>query len=590
MNLPKFLTAVDSYTKEMSHIELESFIHHIACVLPEEKRADFIEILKIEKQITEPNSVKIQLKNQIQPLLKQLSEIEQELDKIEAGDSYLIGNENEYYYHDWYDDEEEDEEDEYEFEDPDGLLLILDKAIQLVHQCVDNELYKEGYILANRLTTLPVYVEGEYSDYYEDDLLLSDLNDYELLKSDFDQFVLDALYLAYMGNELKERSEILYQMMVELGNVTLENILQHGKEELEQFDEFLMLWIEYLSNLSERYAEKFLLEAYELVGDNEELLLANARKYVKKHPSLYRQYLLQTLGDRTIQKLFEVGMEALSAISSTYTIRSEIALLTANYALQLNKTEGAEQCWVEAFCSNTAAINYMRLYLECKDYSKYKEKIKKQYEYIAERRKIYNISFPSEELRENCITEQEYCTLLFLDGEFEILIRKYMNVKEALGWSMTFMKKGIALLLLSLFQGKELPVGLKYMAESAIEAFHFSVEEYQKGLNTKIKEDNFSFFWNRFCEWNKKQNRSEKEKEELVAKLEKWISYRVEGIMQGNHRKYYGECASFIAALGEVKEYRGELLGKQNFMQSYKIKYPRRTAFHQELYNFGLVK
>ena len=27
-----------------------------------------------------------------------------------------------------------DEEDEYEFEDPDGLLLILDKAIQLVHQ------------------------------------------------------------------------------------------------------------------------------------------------------------------------------------------------------------------------------------------------------------------------------------------------------------------------------------------------------------------------------------------------------------------------------------------------------------------------
>lgn len=60
--------------------------------------------------------------------------------------------------------------------------------------------------------------------------------------------------------------------------------------------------------------------------------------------------------------------------------------------------------------------------------------------------------------------------------------------------------------------------------------------------------------------------------------------------MQGNHRKYYGECASFIAALGEVKEYRGELLGKQNFMQSYKIKYPRRTALHQELYNFGLVK
>ncbi len=586
MNLPKFLTTVDSYTKEMSHTELESFIHHIARILPEEKRDDFIELLQTAKHITEPNPVEIQLKNQIkQPLLKQLNEIQQELDKIEKGDSYLIGNVTEYYYHDWYDD---DDEDEYEFEDPDGLLLILDKAIQLVHQCVDNELYKEGYMLANRLAYLLVYVEGEYSEYCGEDLSLSDLNNYELLKSNFDQFVLDALYLAYMGNELKERPEILYQMMVELGNVTLEKVLQHGKEELEQFDEFLMVWIEYLSNLSERYAEKFLLEAYALVGDNDELLLANARKYVKKHPSLYRQYLLQTSGDRTVQKLFEVGMEALSAISSTYTIRSEIALLTANYALQLEKTEEAEQCWVEAFCSNTTAINYMRLYLECKDYSKYKEKIKKQYEYMAERRKVYSISFPSEELRENCITEHKHCALLFLDGEFETLIKKH--VKESLGWSMTFMKQGIALLLLSLFQGKELPAGLKCMAESAIGAFDFSVEEYQKGLNTKIKEDNFSFFWKCFCEWNKKQNRSEKEKEELIEKLEKWISYRVEGIMQGNHRKYYGECASFIAALGEVKEYRGELLGKQNFMQSYKVKYARRTAFHQELYNFGLVK
>ena len=35
------------------------------------------------------------------------------------------------------------------------------------------------------------------------------------------------------------------------------------------------------------------------------------------------------------------------------------------------------------------------------------------------------------------------------------------------------------------------------------------------------------------------------------------ITMRVKGIMESNRRNYYGECAAFIAALGEVKESRG---------------------------------
>jgi len=59
--------------------------------------------------------------------------------------------------------------------------------------------------------------------------------------------------------------------------------------------------------------------------------------------------------------------------------------------------------------------------------------------------------------------------------------------------------------------------------------------------------------------------------------------------MGANRRNYYGECAAFIAALGEVKESRGELNGKEKLMEAYKDAYSRRRAFHEELRRFGMI-
>lgn len=68
------------------------------------------------------------------------------------------------------------------------------------------------------------------------------------------------------------------------------------------------------------------------------------------------------------------------------------------------------------------------------------------------------------------------------------------------------------------------------------------------------------------------------------------ITMRVKGIMESNRRNYYGECAAFIAALGEVKESRGEWNVKANLMEYYKTMYSRRRAFHEELRKFGMRK
>ena len=81
---------------------------------------------------------------------------------------------------------------------------------------------------------------------------------------------------------------------------------------------------------------------------------------------------------------------------------------------------------------------------------------------------------------------------------------------------------------------------------------------------------------------------TEEEKLEYLKWAGRLVARRVEGIMDGNHRNYYGECAAYVAALGEVKESRGEVNGKQKALLEYKGLYSRRSAFHRELRAMGM--
>lgn len=66
-------------------------------------------------------------------------------------------------------------------------------------------------------------------------------------------------------------------------------------------------------------------------------------------------------------------------------------------------------------------------------------------------------------------------------------------------------------------------------------------------------------------------------------------AYFERGENKPNRRNYYGECAAYIAALGEVRESVGEMGAKQKLMTSYKEKYPRRSAFREEMRQYGWI-
>lgn len=180
--------------------------------------------------------------------------------------------------------------------------------------------------------------------------------------------------------------------------------------------------------------------------------------------------------------------------------------------------------------------------------------------------------------------------MLFFDEQFDQLLTIGMDEKKALGWSATFMKDGLALILLLLYKGMKLPEGLNAMLGRAVSACGFNTAEYYRGTGNCIKLNDSDMFWNLFSQWKANVLISEAETKIWLDRIDKWILLRVTGIMENNRRNYYGECASYIAAFGEVQESIGIPFAKSHIMEKYRSEYSRRRAFHQELRDYGMKR
>ncbi len=170
------------------------------------------------------------------------------------------------------------------------------------------------------------------------------------------------------------------------------------------------------------------------------------------------------------------------------------------------------------------------------------------------------------------------------------MIQKGMKVKVGIGWSETFMKKGLALLLLLLFEEDKYPKGILEILSGVENDFNLDniifgeSEEKTKDLDKDIiTVELLESLRTRVA-----LNREDKEK--LFKKIDKWIQMRVDAIMNANRRNYYHECAMYIAAFGEVQESNGVAFAKQQILQKYKDLYSRRRSFIDELKGFGLRK
>lgn len=601
MNFTQFLKAVDQAAAAMSKEQLAEFIHDTARTLPENQREDFLAEMLLfaagkETHICpEPSKADQEAAADFE---QKRSFLRTRLERMESGELCLEGSLNPE-YDDWYSSAEE----EFLYSDPEGILDIIEEACRFVHQCVDCEEYQAACELTGILIGLDIMVGGEYQEYTDEPININDLKSYHLGNVDYRTLVIDAARAAYCASALSERADELYITLMNSGrrDITLEMILQGGRE-LPEIDAFLPLWIEHLGRMTGSSAGKLLQEALELADDGEQLL-ANARKYCGEHPELYEQYLTANQGKTDADSLLAVGTEALEAIEKKYLVRSRIALLTSRTALEQDRPELAETCWLEAFRSDTRVVNYLRLLMECRDFSNVREAAAQIYrETCSQLRKDSYFLPVAGGGRENQVNPTQAYLLAFLGGEFDYVRERAMNATNSLGWSASFMKCGLAAFLLLLTEDGSLPQdaaqqggelktmkpGAREMLRRIVAAVGFDKSEYEKGTLRLIEESNEGWFltcWNR---WKRTVPLSREQREALLGWAEGLVTKRVQGIMEGNHRNYYGECAAYIAALGEAREAGGEPNGKQATMAKYMEAYNRRSAFRQVMRGYGM--
>lgn len=583
MNLTNFLKKIDALTAQYSEDELISFIHETGRVLPEHHREDFLKRLEAvgEKQEKEPmKEAGISLEFQ-----EMYNRVKNHLERIAEQEVEITSEWNEE-YDEWYNSGAE----EVLYQDEDGVSEMLEEACDFVHLCMDQEKYQEGYEIGSWLFIITVSCT---SDYCDEDLKIGDMGYHGLLHCDLVQVCLDTAYCAYHAVPLEKRSEALYGVIVNARKkeLTLEAMMQHGDGELPDFQEFLSFWIAYLGARTGD-ADRLLLEAVGLLNDVSAATEC-AEKYVELHPGLYFN-ILENGNIADAGRMAEIGMKAIAVIPKHYTMRSKVALKTAEYIVEANgNLPLLEKCYFATYESGTCALNYLRALLNGYGSPERRGELRNVFSVRRARESAgsydrYGNSASSERAA-NRPDDNMILLLRFLDGQFADVLEKGISCSKALGWSGTFMKQGIALYLLYLYEGKWSGKGMAGMAGIIKSAMHFSVEEYRKGTCGRGGADENEVFCDVFLKWKSMTPMDPDVRSQAIKRIEGLLEKRTEGIMSENRRNYYGECAAYIAALGEVRESLGEAGAKQRIMTDYKEKYSRRNAFRAELRGYGWI-
>lgn len=587
MNLTNFLQQTDALMAQYSAEQLMAFIHEIGRVFPEHRREDFLERLravggKTQKASvgnTETDSEFTEMYNRIRDNLK----------KIDSQEVMLTGVLNEE-YDDWYDDGEE-----FYYEDNNGISDMLAEACDFIHICMDRAMYKEGFEVGNQVFSMEILCENEYG---EEEFSIGDMVEHELLYCDLKRVILDTLYCAYYAVPQSKRPAALYGIFANAreSEITLEAVMQHGDEVLPDLESFLPLWITYLGEKAGQEADRLLVEAVGLLNDISQAV-RYAKEYVTVHPGLYLHILENGKYMADGNDMVAVGIGAIEVIPKKYRMRSKAALKTAEYVLETGgKKPLLEICYFAAYESDTSALNYLRAVLNGFESEKKREELRKVFMKFSDHTGRTNSAMYGfenvhsySEREENKPDRNMILLLRFLDGQFADVLDRGLSISNALGWTGTFMKQGIALYLLYLYEGAWNGKGITAMAGMVKDAIRFSAEEYLEGTVRLDNIDELDLFRQIFLRWKSQVQMEPAVRERALKRITALIEKRTAGIMDANRRNYYWECASYIAALGEVREVLGETGAKQRMMTAYKDKYPRRSAFREELRNYGWI-
>ncbi len=584
MHITDFLNQVDKLAASMTKAQLVEFVHDQARILPESMRSDFLKELSGDTDSSRSKSKEAGSAKSTPDAL--IEDVYRDLEQIRNSEVCLIEEYAEGYngnYNSWYYDEDEP----MTYYDPEHIADMVSRSCSLLYSLIDSEMFQDAMQLSEVLLTLNIQVESEYND---EPFTVSDLYEQEMISGSYEKLIYDMLYAAYLGSTLQERPEAIYHIMLhaQLDDISVDKMIRYSQKELPQMREFLSLWIPFLGQQSESMTESLLREATRMEIDENELIEA-AKSCGQRHPCLYEELLSgEKISDE--QKKMEIGLYALKDISVEYTIRSDIALIVAEIAANRNEPEIQDRCFAEAFRSDPDVTNFLRLVLESNDYSQYQSETQGIIQSYDSEKCGFEVAFSSfrGELTKLHCGMMDYYGLSFLSGDYLRVYQETMFPEQGVGWSSSFVKCGMALILLLLFEEPQLPPACERMCAHAAGYLSFDASDYCKGTGRKTTKSNENLFWEKFSQITNPEKLTAEQQENIIIHLLVLLDLRVNAIVSQQKRNYYGECAEMIAAIGEVMESRGQEGRKQQLLLEYKCRFPRHVAFIRELKSFGL--
>lgn|GEM_PF-2202798 len=421
--------------------------------------------------------------------------------------------------------------------DKDGLGKEIQDLLERTISYVMGRKYEEAYKVFNMLFDLSIPTEES------DNIEVTTLFDNDLINLDLTDVSLYYAYSAIMCLCGIERCKKLYNIMgISSFNINLFNIAAIPGDEIPDEEDFKEEWINFLLKQDLKYYERILIDAVKFSG-GAEALEDFVNKYGEKYQSSYSELISTYKLCKKYDFAIKVAEDGLNKLKGENLNRAKIADLLCNIGKEIDDPDKIRKGLIEGFKSSFDLEHFMGLY-ELRD----KNILKEMVQYMDEKqiKPLY---------------EHDDSYIHFLNGDYELIYDKCKKDNKYLGWSIS--EKGDMIPLFTALLAKDSIVNpcsanfikvnfpVKYKFDDFIRILPSSFLEMPKAIHKKYMD---------YC----------------FSECEK----RVEAIVGGKHRRSYNKASAFVVSLAEVIRSNESELNAEDYIRSYKIKYPRHSAFH----------
>lgn len=541
---------VKIHTSALSKEELQKIILNWASQEPPRKRETFLDQLNPEGNIGSSRYDRKEL----------INEIDRFAERVKDGD-YCDGYgwDNEIY-------EERDFGDESWAEEMDDFLLEARGMLMEGYSKIAEEAYRKLFQILEM---------GE-----EPGHLPGDLDPRTMLEVDLGEHVALFFRSAYLNASSEVRVNLLYEAMNEYGYLVLPRIkLLDVRDSLDAplpgFHGFLEDWIEFLKeHIPSFHVSELLREAVFLKG-GVPAIAEFARAHVKKYPTAYMDWITALEQDGDPKAVLQVAIEGLSKIPRDYVVRANVAEKLIEIGEERNDNKLRLKGLRESFYSNPSMKYLLDLYMIAEEegcFDEIKNEVLKRMKELKAEGRTNNDTYCDIERRLSDFYEGVFIHALLLSGCYEDVFQMCKG-KGPLGWSPSAHPKPVMLIFLMDILSKEdkyskvLNDQWRYAVIRGYDTQEINIEKYQK-IITRVKST---------------IHLTEEQEAVYLKWCKRETGRRIDAIVSNQYRGSYDKAAKILVAMAETLANRENKQEGLAFVEKYRNKYPRYSAFRREI-------